>query len=89
MTRAREAHGGGAAELAEQHVNRILAVGELGAGQAQITADALHDGAGFYARVRDDMNALPPVEGTPVVPTNDQTTKNAEYLGANWAAAIG
>ncbi|MET0896350.1 MAG: ABC transporter substrate-binding protein [Mycobacterium sp.] len=34
------------------------------------------------------FDALPPVEGTPVVPTNDQTTKNAEYLGANWAAAI-
>lgn len=62
MTRAREAHEGGAAELAEQHVNRVVAVGELGAGQAQITAGALQDGAGFYARVRDDMNALPPVE---------------------------
>lgn len=61
MIRAREAHEGGAAELAEQHVNRILAVGELGAGQAQITAGALHDGAGFYARVRDDMAALPEI----------------------------
>lgn len=62
MARAREAHEGGAAELAEQHVSRVVAVGELGAGQAQITAVALQDGAGFYARVRDDMNALPPVE---------------------------
>ncbi|MBO0681310.1 ABC transporter substrate-binding protein [Mycolicibacterium sp. S2-37] len=35
------------------------------------------------------LDALPPVEGTPVIPTNDQTTKNAEYLGANWAKAIG
>ena len=31
---------------------------------------------------------LPPVEGTPVIATNEQSTKNADYLGANWAAAV-
>lgn len=62
MRRAREGHEGAAAELAEQHVNRIVAVGELGAGQAQITSGALYDGAGYYTRIRDDMAALPPIE---------------------------
>lgn len=35
------------------------------------------------------LDALPPVNGTPVVPTDDQSKKMAEYLGANWASAIG
>ena len=34
-------------------------------------------------------DALPAVTGTPVLPTNDQSTKNAEFLGANWASAVG
>ncbi|MFI5934416.1 ABC transporter substrate-binding protein [Actinoplanes sp. NPDC051494] len=33
--------------------------------------------------------ALPPVEGTPVFQTEEQTTKAKEYLTANWAKAIG
>lgn len=33
--------------------------------------------------------ALPKVEGTPVFPTEAQTTKAKEYLAANWAKAIG
>jgi putative spermidine/putrescine transport system substrate-binding protein len=33
--------------------------------------------------------ALPKVEGTPVFPTEAQTTKAKEYLTANWAKAIG
>ena len=33
--------------------------------------------------------ALPKVEGTPVYPTEAQTTKAKEYLAANWAKAIG
>ena len=33
--------------------------------------------------------ALPKVEGTPVYPTEAQTTKAKEYLSANWAKAIG
>ncbi len=31
---------------------------------------------------------LPPVEGTPVVPTNDQATKLSEYAGKNWSKVI-
>ncbi|OAN40664.1 ABC transporter substrate-binding protein [Mycolicibacterium iranicum] len=34
-------------------------------------------------------DALPAVNGTPVLPTNEQSTKNAEFLGANWASAVG
>jgi putative spermidine/putrescine transport system substrate-binding protein len=34
------------------------------------------------------FDVLPPVEGTPVIATNEQSTKNADYLGANWAAAV-
>jgi putative spermidine/putrescine transport system substrate-binding protein len=34
------------------------------------------------------LAALPPVTGTPVIATNEQTKKNADFLGANWAAAI-
>jgi putative spermidine/putrescine transport system substrate-binding protein len=33
--------------------------------------------------------ALPKVEGTPVIPTEAQSTKAKEYLTANWAKAIG
>ncbi|BCJ50258.1 ABC transporter substrate-binding protein [Actinoplanes sp. NBRC 14428] len=33
--------------------------------------------------------ALPKVEGTPVIPTEDQTAKAKEYLAANWAKAVG
>jgi putative spermidine/putrescine transport system substrate-binding protein len=33
--------------------------------------------------------ALPPVSGTPVVPTNAQTEKAATYLSSNWATVIG
>jgi len=33
--------------------------------------------------------ALPKVEGSPVYPTEAQTTKAKEYLSANWAKAIG
>ncbi|CAN5390677.1 extracellular solute-binding protein [soil metagenome] len=34
------------------------------------------------------LDALPPVQGTPVVPTDAQSKKMAEYLGANWASAV-
>jgi putative spermidine/putrescine transport system substrate-binding protein len=34
-------------------------------------------------------DALPPVEGTPVIPTNEQTEAMAAYLADNWAKAIG
>jgi putative spermidine/putrescine transport system substrate-binding protein len=35
------------------------------------------------------LAALPTVQGTPVVPTDAQSKKNSDYLGANWAKAIG
>jgi len=34
------------------------------------------------------LGALPAVEGTPVVPTDAQSKKMAEYLGANWSKVI-
>ena len=34
------------------------------------------------------LGALPSVQGTPVVPTDAQSKKMAEYLGANWSKVI-
>jgi putative spermidine/putrescine transport system substrate-binding protein len=34
-------------------------------------------------------DALPKVEGTPVIPTEEQNNKAKEYLTANWAKAVG
>jgi putative spermidine/putrescine transport system substrate-binding protein len=34
------------------------------------------------------LAALPSVQGTPVVPTDAQSKKMAEYLGANWSKVI-
>ena len=34
------------------------------------------------------LDALPSVQGTPVIQTNEQTEKNAEYLGNNWSKVI-
>ena len=34
------------------------------------------------------LDALPSVQGTPVVPTDEQTEKMADYLGANWSKVI-
>ena len=34
------------------------------------------------------LAALPTVQGTPVIPTNEQTEKLAAYLGENWAKVI-
>ena len=34
------------------------------------------------------LGALPAVQGTPVVPTDAQSKKMAEYLGANWSKVI-
>ena len=34
------------------------------------------------------LAALPAVQGTPVVPTDEQSKKNSEYLGANWSKVI-
>ena len=34
------------------------------------------------------LDALPSVQGTPVIPTDAQSKKMAEYLGANWSKVI-
>jgi putative spermidine/putrescine transport system substrate-binding protein len=34
------------------------------------------------------LGALPPVNGTPVIPSNEQSKKMADYLGANWSKVI-
>jgi len=34
-------------------------------------------------------DALPPVEGEPVIPTNEQTEQAAQYLSENWAKVVG
>jgi putative spermidine/putrescine transport system substrate-binding protein len=34
------------------------------------------------------LNALPSVQGTPVIPTDEQSKKNADYLGSNWSKVI-
>jgi putative spermidine/putrescine transport system substrate-binding protein len=34
------------------------------------------------------LEALPKVEGTPVIATDEQSKKNADYLGANWSKVI-
>ena len=34
------------------------------------------------------LDALPSVQGTPVIQTNEQTEKNAAYLGNNWSKVI-
>jgi putative spermidine/putrescine transport system substrate-binding protein len=34
------------------------------------------------------LGALPTVQGTPVLPTNEQSEKLSAYLGANWAKAV-
>jgi putative spermidine/putrescine transport system substrate-binding protein len=34
------------------------------------------------------LDALPPVDGTPVLPTDAQSKKIADYLGGNWAKAV-
>jgi putative spermidine/putrescine transport system substrate-binding protein len=57
----------------------------LKGGARPVRADPMVEAGTIDATLYD---ALPPVEGTPVIPTNDQSTKNAEYLGTNWAAAI-
>ncbi|MDF2825540.1 MAG: extracellular solute-binding protein family 1 [Mycobacterium sp.] len=57
----------------------------LKGGARPVRADPMVEAGTIDSALYD---ALPPVEGTPVIPTNDQTTKNAEYLGANWASAI-
>ncbi|MFN8192468.1 MAG: ABC transporter substrate-binding protein [Nocardioidaceae bacterium] len=57
----------------------------LKGGARPVRADAMSE-AGTIDKTLWD--ALPPVTGTPVIPTNDQTTAAADYLAKNWADAI-
>ena len=58
----------------------------LDGGARPVRADAMAE-AGTIDQAKYD--ALPSVEGTPVIPTNEQTEKMAAYLADNWAKAIG
>jgi putative spermidine/putrescine transport system substrate-binding protein len=58
----------------------------LGGGARPIRADAMQSAGTIDAK---EYSALPKVEGTPVVVTDDQATKDAAYLSKNWAKAVG
>jgi putative spermidine/putrescine transport system substrate-binding protein len=58
----------------------------LTGGARPVRADAMVE-AGTIDQEKYD--ALPPVEGEPVIPTAEQTAKLGEYLAANWSAAVG
>ncbi|MEZ5097955.1 MAG: ABC transporter substrate-binding protein [Nocardioides sp.] len=57
----------------------------LKGGARPVRADAMATAGTIDQALWD---ALPPVTGTPVIPTNDQTTAAADYLAKNWANAI-
>jgi putative spermidine/putrescine transport system substrate-binding protein len=50
-----------------------------------VRADAMEE-AGTVDKAA--LDALPAVKGTPVVASDEQSKKNAEYLGANWSKVI-
>ena len=58
----------------------------LAGGARPVRADAMVK-AGTIDKTKYD--ALPSVQGTPVIVTEDQNKKAAEYLSANWAKVIG
>ncbi len=58
----------------------------LAGGARPVRADAM-DAAGTIDKAAFD--ALPPVQGNPVVVDEAQSKKAADYLAANWAKAIG
>jgi putative spermidine/putrescine transport system substrate-binding protein len=58
----------------------------LAGGARPVRADAMVEAGTIDTALYD---ALPVVEGTPVIPTNDQTEALAAYLAENWAKAIG
>ncbi|MDH2414937.1 ABC transporter substrate-binding protein [Nocardioides sp. CER19] len=58
----------------------------LGGGARPVRADAMAS-AGTIDKAAYDK--LPPVSGDPVLPTPDDDAKVADYLGKNWAKAIG
>ncbi len=57
----------------------------LKGGARPVRADAMAEAGTIDTALWD---ALPPVTGTPVIPTDAQTTAAAEYLAKNWADAI-
>jgi putative spermidine/putrescine transport system substrate-binding protein len=50
-----------------------------------VRADAMEKGGTVDKNL---LSALPSVQGTPVVATDEQSKKMAEYLGANWSKVI-
>jgi putative spermidine/putrescine transport system substrate-binding protein len=58
----------------------------LKGGARPVRAEAMAEAGTIDQELYD---ALPPVEGDPVVPTVEQTEKAAEYLNENWAKVVG
>jgi putative spermidine/putrescine transport system substrate-binding protein len=58
----------------------------LKGGARPVRAEAMVEAGTIDQELYD---ALPPVEGDPVVPTVEQTEKAAEYLNENWAKVVG
>ncbi|MCD4536096.1 ABC transporter substrate-binding protein [Nocardioides sp. cx-169] len=58
----------------------------LAGGARPVRAEAMVEAGTIDQELYD---ALPPVGGEPVIPTNEQTEKMAGYLADNWAKAIG
>ena len=57
----------------------------LAGGARPIRGDAMAEAGTIDT---DLWGALPEVSGTPVIPTDDQTTTAGEYLASNWSKAI-
>lgn len=58
----------------------------LKGGARPVRADAMVEAGTIDQGLYD---ALPPVEGEPIIPTNEQTESMAAYLADNWAKAVG
>jgi putative spermidine/putrescine transport system substrate-binding protein len=58
----------------------------LKGGARPVRADAMAEEGTIDQELYD---ALPEVTGEPVIPTNEQTEKAAQYLNENWAQAVG
>ncbi|HET6563682.1 MAG TPA: ABC transporter substrate-binding protein [Marmoricola sp.] len=58
----------------------------LEGGARPVRAEAMAEAGTIDEELYD---ALPPVEGDPVIPTVEQTEKAAEYLNQNWAKVVG
>lgn len=58
----------------------------LKGGARPVRAEAMAEAGTIDQELYD---ALPEVSGDPVIPTNEQTEKAAQYLSENWAQAVG